>query len=119
MIWTSDLTTEVINSKLADTAPALVGVVVILAPVFWFVYRMSLRQERVMDRQADAVGKLADAVSAMKDEDEQKLERHYDVLHTLAVQCNTSHASHEATLATILQSTHRVEGLLLSKAKGA
>jgi len=119
MIWASDLTTEVINSKLADTAPALVGGVVILAPVFWFVYRMSLRQERVMDRQADAVGKLADAVSAMKNEDEQKLERHYDVLHTLAVQCTTSHASHEATLATILQSTHRVEGLLLSKAKGA
>lgn len=105
----ADFATDALNSKLADTAPALLGVLVILGVLLAFVNRLSTRQERIMDRQADAVSGLARAIDHMKTEDDARRDKHYEVLHSLAEQCNKSHVGHDTVLAEILGSTRRIE----------
>lgn len=119
MIWASDLTTEVINSKLADTAPALVGVVVILAPVFWFVYRMSLRQERVLDKLSDAINNQAAASEKRTDADHARTLATLETIKEMGAQCVTHHGvqdvvdrEHTVMLRDIRESTRRIEDQL-------
>ena len=117
--------TELLNSKFADTAPALIGVIAILMILIPFVYRLSQRQERIMDRQADAVTGLAGAIDRMKTEDDSRRDRHYQVLHGLAEQCNRSHVAHDAALVRhdekldrILDGHRRIEDTLMGKVRG-
>jgi hypothetical protein len=107
-----------LNSRLADTAPALIGVVAILAILLPFIYRLSRMQASVLDRQAAATDKLADAVDRLKTVDDQRAERHYEVLHCLAEQCNASHTGHDNKLDKIIDITTRIEHQL-PKALGA
>jgi len=110
--------TELLNSRLADTAPALIGVAAILMILLPFVYRLSQRQERIMDRQADAVTGLALAIDRMKTEDDARRDRHYAVLRDLGEQCCKSHVEHDEKLDRLLEGTRRIEDAL-GKAPGS
>jgi len=45
-----DLIDKLVNSRLADTAPALVGVVAILSPLLWVLWRIYHRATVLMDK---------------------------------------------------------------------
>jgi uncharacterized membrane protein len=119
-----------LDSKLADTAPALLGIVVILAVVLGFLLRIMARQDAAAERSAkviaDAVGALDQAVEnntaaldRFKERDDAREDRHFDVLRALGESCRASHAMqdrdhshHGNVLAEVHAGVRRIEARL-------
>lgn len=132
------------NSKMADTAPEMLTLIVIVAIVvlgggFLMLRYLASQTKAIAEQhakaveiQATAIGmqsksvdRLADAVDNLKTRDDSREERHFAVLEKLGLECNRHHEKqdiHHAMQSDKLE--HMDEKLTrieshLGKAKGA
>lgn len=110
-----------LDSRLADTAPALVGVVCILGVILWFLGRVMARVGESTQRQAEATVKLSVVLDDLaRDTRQGRAEDHAWHVEKIKALAELGHQvkSHGEKLGEVHAAVHQIKDRLGNDAGG-